>query len=179
MDPQPNIGTNPLTRPLPAVPTRQKRTGTLMSPPRQTREEAVRQLKQEIGNSNEVLVQATAVFPFSFFPDTLTVDRGKVTITKRTFFGVAEVISVRIEDLLHVVADVGPFFGSVKITNRFFDAQKPYTVNYLWREDALRIKRVLQGYIIATQKMIDCSSFATKELALMLDELGCSNDRSM
>jgi hypothetical protein len=142
--------------------------------PQQARKDAEQQLRQEIGNSNEILVQATSVFPFAFFPDTLTVDRGKLTITKRTFFALSEVMSVRIEDLLHVSANVGPLFGCIKISNRFFDAKKPYEVDHLRREDALKVKRILQGYIIATQKQIDCSAFDTKELADMLNELGKS-----
>ena len=176
MNPRNYIPQPPITSRIAPLPPKQIEQQFSPQPaPHQTHEEARQQLQQEIGNSNEVLIHATAVFPFNLFPDSITIDRGKLTITKRTFFGVAEVMSVRIEDLLHVNANVGPFFGSLKISNRFFDAKKPYQVNYLWREDALRIKRILQGYIIATQKQIDCSSFGTRELAKMLDELGQSS----
>jgi hypothetical protein len=83
-------------------------------------------------------------------------------------------MSIRIEDILNVTVDVGPFFGSLVISTRFFDNdnRKPYKVNYLTRSDALRLKRIIQGYIIATQQQIDCSSIGTKELATMLDQLG-------
>lgn len=60
----------------------------------------------------------------------------------------------------------------MKIFTRFFNANKPYMVSFLRRDDALRIKRILQGYIIALQKNIDCSTLPTKELADMLHELG-------
>jgi hypothetical protein len=130
------------------------------------------ELSQTISSSHEVLVQATTVFPFTLFPDTVTLDRAKLTIAHREFFGVAEVMSIRIEDILNVTADVGPFFGSLKIFTRFFSTDRPYTTSFLRRRDALRIKRILQGYIIALQKDIDCSSLPTKELANMLDELG-------
>ena len=145
-----------------------------------SRYQAVRQLEEAIGTAHEVLVTATTIFPFTLFPDTITVDRSKLTVAHRTFFMVGEVISIRIEDILNVTADVGPFFGSLKITTRFFeDKQKPYNVNYLWRKDALKIKRVMQGYIIAAQKDIDCSALTTEELVTMLDQLGQStpNDR--
>jgi hypothetical protein len=177
MNPRNYISQPPLTARLAPLPPKQIQQQ--FDPPpaaHQTHKEAVRQLQQEIGNSNEILIRATAVFPFNMFRDSITVDRNKLTITKRTFFGVAEVMSVRIEDLLHVNANVGPFFGSLRISNRFFDAKRPYEVHYLKREDALRIKRILQGYIIATQKQIDCSSFKTPELARMLDELGQASD---
>lgn len=130
------------------------------------------ELTQTISRSHEILAQATTVFPFTLFPDTVTLDRAKLTISHREFFAVAEVMSIRIEDILNVTADVGPFFGSLKVFTRFFNVDKPYTISFLRRSDALRIKRILQGYIIALQKNIDCSSLPTKELATMLDDLG-------
>lgn len=129
-------------------------------------------LEKAIGDSHDVLARATTVFPFNFFPDTLTIDRSKVTITHRGFLNAAEVISFRIEDVLNVTADVGPIFGTVKISSRFFEANKPHSINYFWRADALKIKRILQGYLIARQQNIDCSVFSTQELAKKLDELG-------
>lgn len=130
------------------------------------------ELTQTIDHSHEVLAQATTVFPFTLFPDTVTLDRAKLTISHREFFNVAEVMSIRIEDILNVTADVGPFFGSLKIFTRFFSTDKPYETHFLQRKDALKIKRILQGYIIALQKNIDCSTLPTKDLANMLEELG-------
>lgn len=130
------------------------------------------ELTQTIDKSHEILVQATTVFPFTLFPDAITLDRAKLTIAHREFFWTAEVMSIRIEDILNVTADVGPFFGSLKIFTRFFATDKPYTISFLRRKDALRLKRVLQGYIIALQKEIDCSSMPTKDLAQMLGDLG-------
>jgi hypothetical protein len=130
------------------------------------------QLTKTIGDAQDVLTSVTAVFPFALFPDTAIVDREKITISHRTFFRTAEVISIRIHDILNVTADIGPMFGSVKIHTRFFDPDKPYAISFLKRRDALRLKRILQGYVIAIQKGIDCSSFDVKQLATLLDELG-------
>jgi hypothetical protein len=133
---------------------------------------AKKALAKAIGGAHEVIVTATTVFPFTLFPDTLTIDRTKLTVAHRTFFRVAEVMSIRVEDVLNVTANVGPFFGSVKIATRFFDTEKPYEVDYLTRSDALRVKRIMQGYIIAMQRKIDCSALTTQELSRLLDELG-------
>jgi hypothetical protein len=135
--------------------------------------EAAHKLQAAISGSQEPLITATTVFPFTLFPDTITIDREKMTVAHREFFGVAELISIRIADILNVTADVGPFFGSLQISTRFFDhPAKPYVVNFLWRKDAQRIKRILQGYVIATQKKIDCSVFSARELRDLLDKLG-------
>lgn len=148
---------------------------SIIPPPRMfasEQDEAKQKLNEVIGGSHQVLVTAKTVFPFTLFPDTITVDRQKLTITKRSFIQTAEVMSIRIEDVLNVTANVGPVFGSVTIATRFFDTKKPYTVTHFWRHDALRIKRIMQGYIIATQKDIDCSALSTGELARTLDTLG-------
>lgn len=136
------------------------------------KQEAEAKLDQVIGDSHDVLTRARTVFPFRVFPDTLTVDRTKITITHRGFLNTAEVVTFRIEDILNITANVGPIFGSVKIATRFFEAGKSYSINYFWRADALRIKRIVQGYLIAKQQEVDCSVLTTQELAKKLDELG-------
>ena len=140
------------------------------------RTDAARELHHAINQAQEVIVRAKTTFPFTFFPDTIILDREKLTITHKFFFLTAETMSIRIKDILNVTADVGPFFGSVKFTTRYFNNMnhddQHYTVKYLSRHDALRLKRITQGYIIALQKKIDCSTLSTAELTHMLDNLG-------
>jgi len=133
---------------------------------------AQHELVQAIVGAHKPLFTTRTVFPFVLFPDTIVVDRTKLTVTRRSFFWTAEVMSIRIEDILNVTADVGPLFGSVKIATRFFSKEKPYVVNYLWRNDALKIKRIVQGCIIATKNGIDYSTLESEQLAVLLDELG-------
>jgi len=136
------------------------------------KDEANKRLTEAIGDSHDVLARARTVFPFTLFPSTLTVDRTKLTIAHREFLKAAEVISIRIEDILNIRATIGPLFGSIQIDSRFYDSSKPYTLNYFWRVDVLKIKRIVQGYVIAKKEGVDCSPLATNELASKLDELG-------
>ncbi len=135
-------------------------------------EEVKQEFQQAIAGSHEVLCTATTLFPFKLFPDTITLDRAKLTVIHRTFFGMAEVMSIRIEDLLNVTVSIGPILGSVKIVSRVFNVEKPFVVNAFKRNDALRVKRIMQGYVIALQREIDCSNLPTPELAAMLEQLG-------
>lgn len=125
-----------------------------------------------IGTSHDVLLRIQTVFPFKLFPTILSIDRAKITITERDFFKVGEVLSVRIEDVLNITAHVGPILGSIKIATRFFNPEKPYVIDKLSRPDALKFKRIVQGYLIARQQNIDCTNLPTRDLAKMLDELG-------
>lgn len=135
-------------------------------------EAAKKELEQAIRGSHQILASASTVFPFTPFPHTVTVDRAKLTITHRSFFQVSEVMSIRIEDVLNVTANVGPFLGSLHIVSRVMNADKPYQINFLWREDAMKLKRILQGYIIAMQNNIDCTPLTTQELSTLLNQLG-------
>ncbi len=162
-DQQPTGQTQPQQSPPPQA---QQETQDRPLTPHETRQE----LAQAIHGSNEVLVTADTVF--KLFNDQLVVDRAKLTVTKRSFWRASEVMSIRVEDLLNVTATVGPIFGSVKIVSRVFNADKPYIITGFWRDDALRVKRITQGYVIAIQRGIDCNSLPGSELADLLDKLG-------
>jgi len=135
-----------------------------------TTEEVREELNQAIEGSQDVLAIVNTVSPI--FPDTITVDRAKLTITQRKFFATGDVMSIRIEDILNATATLGPFFGTVKIVSRVMSGEKPYVTNLMWRNDAVHLKRIIQGYIIALQRQIDCSKLPTNELVAKLDKLG-------
>ncbi len=124
--------------------------------------------------ANDTLFSIDSIFPFTLIPDTVTLDREKVTFIHRLFFQTAQIISVRISEILSIEADVGPLFGSLKMTSRFF-VKNPTRINWLWREDAIKMRDLIQGYIITAQKEIDCSNTPTEELKLLLQNLGHSS----
>lgn len=129
------------------------------------------ELAQAAVEGRDVLFKTDTVFPFTLFPDTITLDREKFTFTNRIFFFVSKVISVPVRDILNVEADYGPFFGSVHTSSRYF-ITSPITVNFLWRSDAIKLQRLLQGLIIVQEKEIDISNVSTPELLNMLTDLG-------
>lgn len=129
------------------------------------------QLLQTAIQSHDILFKTKTVFPFTPFPDTITIDREKVTIANRFFFSVAKITSSPINDIQNTEANVGPFFGSVRITSRFF-YNNIRLLKYMWRDDALKVQQILQGYIIAHQKEIDCSEIDKDRLVALLLDLG-------
>jgi len=121
--------------------------------------------------SHDILFSANTVFPFTLFPDSISMDRQQLTIVHRDFFSVANTISVRIEDILNVESHVGPFFGSIHIFSKFFTNDLK-TISFLTRGDTLRIQRLIQGYLIARHRKIDCSTIEMKQLVILLNDLG-------
>lgn len=122
-------------------------------------------------------MSANTVFPITLFPDSVTVDRTKVTITKRDFFWTSDVMSIRIEDVLNVSASVGPIFGSLTIASRVMSTIDHFKINHFWRNDAIRLKHIIQGYVIAQHNNIDTAHLTRAELVETLRELGHDSAR--
>ncbi len=122
-------------------------------------------------NAEDVLLKVQSAFPFILFPDTISVSRMKVAITRRSFFRVAEVISIQHEDILNAEADVGPFFGSLKVYTRIYGSD-PLKISYLSRDGTIRVKRLIEGFIIAHKQNIEYNNLSTEELVELLNRLG-------
>ena len=140
----------------------------------QEKAEALQELHKVVDGAQDILATATTVFPIDFFPDTITVDRTQVTITHRTFFFMGAVTSIRIEDILNVTVQVGPLFGSVRISTRFFDPDKPYEITRFWRHDAMRMQTIIQGLVVAANKEISTDALSSDELVEGLTRVGQS-----
>jgi hypothetical protein len=121
--------------------------------------------------SRDILYEATTVFPFTLVPDTITLDREKLTIANRFFWRMADITSVPVGEIMSAEAVVGPFFGSLALTFRFF-TNNERTISFLPRNDALELQRLIHGYIIAHRREIDVSSVEKHKLVKLLTELG-------
>lgn len=134
-------------------------------------------LQKIVRKSHQLLASAqTVILPINLFPDSVTVDRTKVTITKRTFFWSSSVISIRIEDVLNIACSTGPIFGSLIISSRVMNSTDHYEIDYFWRKDALYLKQLIQGYVIAQHNQIETSHLKREELIDTLLDLGNDSD---
>lgn len=130
------------------------------------------ELAHVLEQSNEVLARATTIFPLTLFPDTMILDRTKLTVIRRQFFYSEDVMSIRIEDILNVTSSVGPFFGSVTIATRVLSSDDHFTIHKFTRRDAQHMKHMIQGYVIARQNNIACDHLSHDQLVDTLRELG-------
>jgi len=121
--------------------------------------------------SQETLFRATTIFPFVLNRDTILMDREKLTITHKSYLRIADTISVQICDILNVEGKVGPFFGSLILTSKYFINNIQHA-NYLRRSDVIKFQRLIQGSIIANRKKIDYSGIEKRQLITLLTDLG-------
>ena len=132
-----------------------------------------RDINGVVQRSHEVLAGArTVMMPGNLFPDSVVVDRTKVTINKRSFIWSSQCITTRIEDILSVTSSIGPFFGSLVISTRVMNSTDHYEITYLWRRDAEYLKQIIQGYVIAQHNSIGTKHMNREELVETLLELG-------
>ncbi len=123
--------------------------------------------------SHQVLAAAKAVLlPWDLFPDSVIVDRSKVTIIKQTFFWSSQTITIRVEDILNVTSSLGPLFGSITISSRVMNSTDHFEINYFLRKDAIYLKQIIQGYMIAIHSKVDTSKMGREELIDTLIQLG-------
>lgn len=135
--------------------------------------EKIDHLKHVVKQSREILAESNnVILPVNLFTDTVIVDRTRITIVKRTFFWSSNVISVGIDDILNVSTKVGPFFGSLNISSRVMNSTDHFEVNYFWRDDAIYLKHIIQGYVIAQQNNIATDELTREQLIETLVELG-------
>lgn len=128
-------------------------------------------LEELAEKSHEVLYEAETVFPFTLFPDTISLDREKLTIANRFFWRTANITSVPIGEIMSAEAIVGPFFGSLHLTFRFF-ANNERSINFLTHKDAIEMQRLIHGFIIAHRREIDTTHMDLEELKELLCDLG-------
>ncbi|HUC87876.1 MAG TPA: hypothetical protein VMR95_01880 [Candidatus Binatia bacterium] len=133
-------------------------------------DEVMQALSRAVWDSDEVLV--TADTTSKLHRSTLTLNRAKLFAEKRSALGSIDDMSVRIEDVLNISATLGPISGTIKIATKFNTPGPPYSIGPFHRKDALKLKRIVQGYIIALQRKIDLNMVPTNELITQLYEIG-------
>lgn len=138
--------------------------------------EQARKLQKTVKKAHEVLASVETVFPVTIFPDRIVVDRTKITIKKRSFFFLSDTISFQVQDVLNVSCGTGPFFGSLTIASRVMSSIDHFRIDHLWRSDAIFLKNLIQGHIIATNNKLETDQLSVEEMITTLCELGIDSD---
>jgi len=98
-----------------------------------------------IRKSNRILASiSTHKFPFDFFPDTINVEEGRVTVIVRNFFWSSRVYSVDIKNIANVLLNTAPFFAQLVIVSKTF-TENEICVNSLWIKEAIYMRRLIEG----------------------------------
>lgn len=133
--------------------------------------EEVKKLEELATVDNRALAQVQTIFPFQLFPTVVSVDRTKITINQQLFFFSRQIQGIMIKDLMSVVVETDLFFGTLQIVDRLFP-QDTIVVRYLPKNPAIRMRRIIEGLIVAHQEKIDITKVSHEELVMKLEEIG-------
>lgn len=141
----------------------------------------VKERFQNINKRQDIeLLRLQTVFPFDFFPDTIVIDTTKLTISHKQFFATEFVTTIPLKDISDVTIQTAFFMASL-ITKYIPQANSPVMnqaveikVSYLWRKDAIRVKNILKGVMVAKAENIDISKLSPKEVVTVIEEFGYS-----
>ncbi len=141
-------------------------------------QEAVVSAKQDkilvaslIRKSNRILSSiSTHKFPFDIFPDTITVEEGRVNVIIRNFFFSSQVYTVDLKNIANVIINTAPFFAQLVIVSKTF-AENEIRINNLWIKDAIYVRRLIEGLRVLDANQIDTSVYTKRDLITKLEEL--------
>ena len=123
-----------------------------------------------VKKSNRILVSISShAFPVKFFPDTLNVEEGRITIINRHMLS-SEVHSVDIKDISNIFINTVIFFSQLIIVSKTFEENEIKITNLLTKE-AVFARRIIEGLRVFVSKGIDTSVYSKDELIAKLEEL--------
>ncbi len=126
---------------------------------------------QNLTNNSNVLFKATAVFPFDFFPDNLSVDKNKVNIVYKEFFASEDIHSILIKNIKDIEIETSPFFATIKIVPDGYPAS-PIRITYLKKKEAIKARRIIQGLMTCYKEGIDLAKIKSNSLIQKIEDLG-------
>ena len=124
-----------------------------------------------VENSERILFKTRAVFPFSLFPDELTIDQIKVNIIFKEFFASERIQCIYIKNITDVFVDTGPFLATLRIIDQGY-TDNTVDIGFLGKSAAMQARRIIQGLIVAHRQEVDISSIHDDDLVIKLEKLG-------
>lgn len=128
-------------------------------------------VKELLKKSNRILASITThKFPFDFFPDTITLEEGRVNVIIRNFVFSSQVYSIDLKNIANVIINTAPFFAQLVIVSKTF-TENEIRINSLWIKQAIYIRRLIEGLRVLDSNQIDTSVYSRRDLIGKLEEL--------
>jgi hypothetical protein len=144
--------------------------------------EALASVKQDkivvaglVRKSNRILASIrTHKFPLDFFPDTITLEEGRINVIVRNFFFSSQVYSVDLKNIANVIINTAPLFAQLVVVSKTFTENEIH-INNLWINDAIYVRRLIEGLRVLDSKQIDTSVYTKRDLIGKLEDLSSTD----
>lgn len=136
--------------------------------------QAKRDLDTITHRAESTLLEAKAIFPFDFFPNSVKIDANKVDIILRSFFFSETVTSILLKEIMDVRVETALFFGKLIIDYgpHPLKIKSVYVAN-LKRHDALKAKEIIEGMLVLYRgENINTAKLKPEETMAEVREIG-------
>lgn len=113
----------------------------------------------------------TTVFPFRLFPTTVSVDKKKVDVIREIFYKSKHIQSILIQDIANVTVETNLFFAQLVINDRL-PLNQPIVIEYLPKESAMKIRRIIEGLLVGDHAQIDTAQSSGDHFVSQLETIG-------
>lgn len=128
-------------------------------------------VKELLRKSNRILASITThKFPFDFFPDTITLEEGRINVIIRNFIFSSQVYSIDLKNIANVIINTAPFFAQLVIVSKTF-TENEIRINSLWINQAIYVRRLIEGLRVLDSNQVDTSVYTKRDLIGKLEEL--------
>ena len=121
-----------------------------------------------IQKSNRCIITVSSVFPWNFFPNTITVEESRITFTFRQFLS-SQSYSVEIKDISNVFIETSLLFAKLQIVSRTY-VQNDIKVDHLNIKKANKVRMIIEGLRTFADQNIDSSNYEIDELIAKIEE---------
>ncbi|HSX09259.1 MAG TPA: hypothetical protein VLF93_03840 [Candidatus Saccharimonadales bacterium] len=136
---------------------------------------------ENIADRREIeLLRVKSLFPFDFFPDTVVIDTTKISISRKQFFATEYVVTIPLKDLSDATLQTASFMGSIIIkympqsNSPGMNEPVDIKITKLSRGDAIRMKNILKGILVANAEEIDIAQLEPKDIVNVIEKFGHS-----
>jgi hypothetical protein len=128
-----------------------------------------------VTSSQIPLYTLSAVFPFDFFPDQISIEASQVNFMIKSFYFTYQIQSIPVKNIADVYLQTSPFFASLKIIDSSY-IENSVQVDHLRKSEASIARRIIQGLVIASKQGLDINGLPPKQLVQKLEQLGHARD---
>lgn len=134
-----------------------------------------KELDALVTSSQIPLFNLSAVFPFDFFPDQISIEPSQVNIMNKSFFFTYQIQSIPIKNVADVFLQTSVFFATLKIIDNSY-IQNSAQIEYLRKDEAIKARKIIQGLVVASKEGIDISGLPPQQLVQKIEQLGHARD---
>lgn len=121
------------------------------------------------------IYRVQSFFPFDLFPDEIIVNQTEVSVILKHFFGSDRRYALNLKSISDVMVDSTPFFSTIKIVNKDY-IENTVEVKFLKKDEALKMRKIIQGLIIANTRDIDLTKLTKEQIIEKTEKLGEISD---